>query len=65
MKFRRFCLLEGQQKRLVSDSVAIVGARNVSDEGIRIARELAGDLAGEGINVVSGYAKCVLTQKHT
>ena len=56
--------VKGQQKRLMSDSVAIVGARNVLDKGIRIARKLAGDLAGEGMNVVSGYAKGVDSEAH-
>ena len=56
--------VKGQQKRLMSDSVAIVGARNVSDKGIRIARKLAGDLANEGINVISGYAKGVDSEAH-
>ena len=56
--------VKGQQKRLMSDSVAIVGARSVSDKGIRIARKLAGDLASEGINVVSGYAKGVDSEAH-
>ena len=48
----------------MSDNVSIVGARNVSDKGIRIARKLAGDLASEGINVVSGYAKGVDSEAH-
>lgn len=56
--------VKGQQKLLLSDSVAIVGARNVSDKGIRIARKLAGDLASEGINIVSGYAKGVDSEAH-
>ena len=56
--------VKGKQKQLMSDSVAIVGARNVSDKGIRIARKLAGDLASEGINVVSGYAKGVDSEAH-
>ena len=56
--------VKGQLKRLLSDSVAIVGARNVSDKGIHIARKLAGDLASEGINVVSGYAKGVDSESH-
>ena len=56
--------VKGQQKRLMSDSVAIVGARNVSDKGIRVARKLAGDLAHEGINIVSGYAKGVDSEAH-
>ena len=56
--------VKGQQKRLMSDGIAIVGARNVSGTGIRIARKLAGELAGEGINVVSGYAKGVDSAAH-
>ena len=56
--------VKGQPKRLLSDNVAIVGARSVSDKGIRIARKLAGDLAIEGINVVSGYAKGVDSEAH-
>ena len=56
--------VKGQQKRLMSDNVSIVGARNVSDKGIHIARKLAGDLAREGINVVSGYAKGVDSEAH-
>ena len=56
--------VKGQQKRLISDSIAIVGSRDVSDKGIRVARELAGGLAGEGINVVSGYAKGVDSAAH-
>ena len=56
--------VKGQQKRLISDNVSIVGARNVSDKGIHIARKLAGDLASEGINVVSGYAKGVDSEAH-
>ena len=56
--------VKGQQKRLTSDSVTIVGARNVSDEGIRITRKLASDLAGTGLNIVSGYAEGVDSEAH-
>ena len=56
--------VKGQQKRLMSDSVTIVGARNVSDKGIRITRNLAGELVGKGINIVSGYAKGVDSEAH-
>ena len=56
--------LQGQRKYLTTDSVAIIGARNVSNRGIRHARKLAGDLAREGINVVSGYAKGVDSEAH-
>ena len=56
--------VKGQRKHLMSDSVAIVGARNVSDKGVHSARKLAGDLARIGINVVSGYAKGVDSEAH-
>ena len=56
--------VKGQQKRLRSDSVTIVGARNVSDKGIRITRNLAGELVGKGINIVSGYAEGVDAEAH-
>ena len=55
---------KGQQKPLTSDSVTIVGARNVSDQGIRITRKLAGDLARTGLNIVSGYAEGVDAEAH-
>lgn len=55
---------KGQQKRLMSDSVTIVGARHVSDQGICITRKLAGDLANVGINIVSGYAEGVDAAAH-
>ncbi len=55
---------KGQQKHLTSDSVTIVGALNVSDQGIRITRKLAGDLANVGINIVSGYAEGVDAAAH-
>ncbi len=57
--------IKGQHKLLTSDSVAIVGSRNVSDEGVRVARTIAGGLAREGINVVSGYAKGVDSEAHS
>ena len=55
---------KGQQKRLRSDSVTIVGARNVSDKGIRITRKLTLELVGKGINIVSGYANGVDVEAH-
>ena len=55
---------KGQQKRLAANSVTIVGARNVSDKGIRITRNLAGELVGNGINIVSGYAEGVDAEAH-
>ena len=56
--------VKGQQKRLTSDSVTIVGARDVSDKGVRITRNLAGELVGKGINIVSGYATGVDSEAH-
>ena len=56
--------IKGQRKLLTTDGVAIVGARNVSDTGIRIARTLAGELASAGLNIVSGYAKGVDSEAH-
>jgi DNA processing protein len=45
--------------------VAIVGARNVSSEGARRARQLARDLARAGVVVVSGLARGVDTEALT
>ena len=56
--------VKGQQRRLRSESVTIVGARNVSDKGIRITRKLADDLARTGLNIVSGYAEGVDAEAH-
>ena len=56
--------VKGQRKRLMSDSVAIVGARQVSDQGTRITKALAGKLAAVGIDVVSGYAQGVDSAAH-
>ena len=56
--------IKGQRKLLTSDGVAIVGSRNVSDTGTRIARQLAAELANAGLNVVSGYAKGVDSEAH-
>ena len=56
--------VKGEKKRLMSDSVTIVGARDVSDKGIRITRNLSDELVGKGINIVSGYAGGVDTEAH-
>ena len=56
--------VKGQQKRLTSDSVTIVGARDVSDKGVRITRNLSGELVAKGINIVSGYAGGVDLEAH-
>ncbi len=56
--------LKGQRKLLASDGFAIVGSRNVSYRGIQIAKKIASELAGEGMNLVSGYAKGVDSTAH-
>ncbi len=56
--------VKGKPRHLMSDSVAIIGARIVSEKGVRVTEELAGNLAKAGINVVSGYAKGVDSAAH-
>ena len=56
--------IKGKRELLTSNGVAIVGSRNVSDTGIHISRKLAAELANEGLNVVSGYAKGVDSAAH-
>ena len=65
LKVSPILFIKGQHKLLTSDSVAIVGLRDVSDEGVRVARTIAAGLAREGINVVSGYAKGVDSEAHS
>lgn len=45
-------------------SISIVGSRNIEKEALLIASELAKELAREGFNVVSGYAKGVDSTAH-
>lgn len=56
--------IKGKRKLLTADGVAIVGSRDVSDTGTRIARQLAAELAIMGLNVISGYAKGVDSEAH-
>ena len=56
--------VKGRRRLLTSDGVAVVGSRNVSDRGIQITRKLVAELAGERMNVVSGYAKGVDSIAH-
>jgi DNA processing protein len=46
-------------------SVAVVGTRRPSDEGVRAARRIAGSLARRGITVVSGMAEGIDTAAHS
>ncbi len=45
-------------------AVAIVGARNASAAGVRFARQLAADLAGEELVIVSGLARGIDAAAH-
>jgi len=49
---------------LARPAVALVGARNASSLGLRMARKLAGGLAAHGLVVVSGLARGIDTVAH-
>jgi len=48
----------------IAGAIAIVGARNASANGRRIAADMAAGLAGSGIAVVSGMARGIDTAAH-
>lgn len=54
----------GNTKLLANRMVAMVGARNASSLGTRMARELAQDLTQAGVTVVSGLARGIDTAAH-
>jgi predicted Rossmann fold nucleotide-binding protein DprA/Smf involved in DNA uptake len=45
-------------------AVAIVGARNASNFGLKCAKLLARELARRGVNVISGYARGIDRMAH-
>jgi DNA processing protein len=47
-----------------ADSVAVVGSRRASQYGIEVSRRISGDLAGQGIVVVSGAAYGIDSSAH-
>lgn len=59
-----FLLLKGQLLLQDDPAVAIVGTRRPSPYGVRIARQLATDLARQGITVISGLARGIDTIAH-
>ena len=54
----------GNLERLRKKSVAIVGARQCSEYGRHVARELAKNIAGNNVNVVSGLAIGIDSEAH-
>jgi DNA processing protein len=54
----------GRVELLMQRSVAIVGARNASANGVRFARQLAAELGAAGLVVVSGLARGIDTAAH-
>lgn len=57
-------IVRGVRALLRRPAVAMVGARNASAAGIRLARQIATELAAEGIAVVSGLARGIDTAAH-
>jgi len=56
--------VRGRADLLSGRIVAIVGARNASANGVRLARQLAADLGNAGLIVVSGLARGVDAAAH-
>lgn len=56
--------VRGNPHLLSRPTIAVVGARNASLGGCRIAREMAAELAAAGMTVVSGMARGIDTAAH-
>ncbi len=55
---------KGNFQLFKSSSISIVGSRNADENILRLTKELAFFLSGQGFNIVSGYAKGVDTNAH-
>ena len=56
--------VRGRADLLPTDSVAVVGARNASANGLHFAERLAADLGAAGLTVVSGMARGIDARAH-
>ncbi len=54
----------GDKRLLTRHAVALVGARNASANGRRLAREIAAELGQRGVLVVSGFARGIDAAAH-
>jgi DNA processing protein len=59
-----FLFYRGELSDEDARSVAVVGTRQASEDGIRRAATMSGLLAGQGVTVVSGLAKGIDTAAH-
>lgn len=64
-KLPPFLFVRGELHRDDARSVAVVGTRRASEEGLERARDLARALVGESVTVISGLAKGIDTSAHT
>ena len=56
--------VRGRAELLPAESVAVVGARNASANGLHFAERLAADLGAAGLTVVSGMARGIDARAH-